>query len=99
MEGAIGFKYFNLDSLSLESDFGYDRRGKLIKHGFTDERLNEMFSDRFEFVRHLFPEAQSVLICNQKDFQAIMNFLFYSISVSTDLRLVIGMRIFPTWHL
>ena len=42
---------------------------------------------RFEFVRHLFPEAQSVLICNQKDFQSIMNYLFFSISVCTDMRI------------
>ena len=43
---------------------------------------------RFEFVRHLFPEAQTVLICDQADFKAIMNFLFFSISVCLDERLV-----------
>ena len=43
---------------------------------------------RFEFVRHLFPEAQTVLICDQADFKAIMNFLFFSISVCLDERFV-----------
>jgi len=82
-----GFKYFTLESLNLESDLDYSRRKKLLGHGFSEERINEMLSDRFEFVRHLFPEAQSVLICDQSDFKAIMNFLFYSISVCHDLRI------------
>ena len=101
------FKYFCLESLNLETDFNYSRRPKLLGHGFTNARLDEMFSDRFcpdlkcelyctmniirfEFVRHLFPEAQTVLICDQADFKAIMNFLFFSISVCLDERFVSG---------
>lgn len=82
-----GFKLFTLDSLNLETDCGYTRRPKLLGHGFSNARLDDMFSDRFEFVRHLFPEAQTVLICNQADFIAIMDFLFFSISVCHDVRL------------
>jgi hypothetical protein len=33
------------------------------------------------------PEAQSVLLCDKADFRAIMDFLFFSISVCTDSRL------------
>ena len=33
------------------------------------------------------PEAQSVLLCDQADFRAIMNYLFYSISVCTNSKL------------
>jgi len=82
-----GFRYFNMDSLDLEKDFDYGRRGKLLGHGFTNDRVTEMLGDRFEFVRHLMPEAQSVLLCDQADYRAIMNYLFYSISVCTDSRL------------
>lgn len=79
-----GFKYFTLESLNLEKDFSYTRRGKLKGHGFTDEKIDLIFSDRVEFVRHLMPEAQSVLICDRLDFRAVMNFLFYSLAVCTD---------------
>ena len=41
-----GFKYFTLESLSIETDLDYSRRPKLLGHGFTNERLDEMFSDR-----------------------------------------------------
>ena len=78
------FCYFDLDSLSLERDCEYTRRGKLLGHGFSNERLDIILTDRFEFLRHLFPEAQSVLICDKNDFRAIMNFLLFSISVCTD---------------
>ena len=78
------FCYFSLDSLSLERDCEYTRRGKLLGHGFSNERLDKILADRFEFVRHLFPEAQSVLICDKNDFRAIMNYLLFSISVCTD---------------
>jgi len=79
-----GFKYFSLETLNLETDFSYTRRGKLKGHGFTDDKIDLIFSDRIEFVRHLMPEAQSVLICDRLDFRAVMNFLFYSLSVCTD---------------
>ena len=46
---------------------------------------------RLEFVRHLMPEAQSVLLCDAKDFRAIMDFLFFSISVCTDQNLTLLM--------
>ena len=41
-----GFRYFTLESFSLEADLDYSRRPKLLGHGFTNERLDEMFSDR-----------------------------------------------------
>ena len=78
------FSIFNLKSLSLERDCEYTRRGKLLGHGFSNERLDIILSDRLQFLRHLFPEAQSVLICDKNDFRSIMNFLLYSISVCTD---------------
>ena len=78
------FRYFSMKSLNLETDFGYSRRSHLLAHGFSVETVEEIFSDRFEFVRHLFPEAQSVLICDQADFKAVMNFLFFNISVCSD---------------
>ena len=81
-----GFKYFDIASLSLEKDCEYNRRGKLLGHGFSNEQLNDILTDRFEFVRHLFPEAQSVLLCDKNDFKSIMNYLFYSISVCTNTR-------------
>ena len=81
------FLFFNLETLNLEKDCEYTRRGKLLGHGFTNERLDNIFKSRFEFVRHLFPEAQSVLLCDKNDFKSIMNFLFYSISVCTDITL------------
>ena len=80
------FRYFTLDTLSLETDFGYKRRPELLEHGFSEDTINEIFTDRFEFVRHLFPEAQSVLICDQADYKSVMNFLYYSVSVCTDRR-------------
>jgi len=85
--GENGFKFFNMETLDLEKDFDYARRGKLLGHGFSNQRITEMLTDRLEFVRHLMPEAQSVLLCDQTDFRAIMNFLFYSISVCTDSKL------------
>ena len=83
-DSSNGFCLFTLKTLSLERDLDYSRRGKLLGHGFTNERLDDIFNNRFEFVRHLFPEAQSVLLCDKKDFKSIMNFLLYSISVCTD---------------
>ena len=38
-------------------------------------------------MENIFPAAQSVLICNREDFKAVMDFLFYSISVCRDRRL------------
>ena len=80
------FRYFTLETLNIEKDFGYKRRPELLEHGFSEDTINEIFSDRFEFVRHLFPEAQSVLICDQADFKSVMNFLYYSVSVCSDRR-------------
>lgn len=85
--GENGFKYFGMADLDLERDFNYSRRSKLVSHGFSEDRISEMLTDRLEFVRHLMPEAQTVLICDQNDFQAIMDFLFYSISVCIDRNL------------
>jgi hypothetical protein len=85
--GGNRFKYFSLETLDLERDFGYSRRARLVGHGFSDARVTDMLTDRLEFVRHLMPEAQSVLLCDQADFRAIMNFLFFSISVCTDRNL------------
>lgn len=56
-------------------------------HGFSDQTLDDIFSDRLVFIRHLMPEAQSVLLCDKHDFKAIMDFLFYSISVCTGRKL------------
>jgi len=86
-EDGNGFLYFSMDTLDLERDMGYSRRAKLLGHGFTATKLDTIFSDRLQFVRHLMPEAQSVLICDKMDFRAVMNFLFYSISVCTDRNL------------
>jgi len=86
-KGENGFRYFCMESLDIEKDFGYSRRSKLHEHGFTDLRVTDMLTDRLEFVRHLMPEAQSVLLCDAKDFRAIMDFLFYSISACTDRNL------------
>jgi len=83
-ESVNGFLYYSLDTLDLETDMGYTRRAKLLGHGFTNTQLDTIMSDRLQFVRHLMPEAQSVLICDKQDFRAVMNFLFYSISVCTD---------------
>lgn len=46
----IDLKFFDLKSLSLEKHCDYKRRGKLLGHGFSNEKLNEMFSDRFVFM-------------------------------------------------
>jgi len=73
--------FFSLETLSLERDFGYSRRGKLLGHGFTNDELDSILGDPRNLVRHLFPEAQTLLICDKEDFKAIMNYLFYSISV------------------
>ena len=61
--------------------------GKLRGHGFSEETIANILTDRFTFVRYLMPEAQSVLLCDKADFKAIMDFLFYAISVCTDRRL------------
>ena len=82
-----GRHYFNLETLSLEKDFGYDRRGFLMGHGLDREKIDVLMSDRMEFLRNLYPEAQSVLICDSKDFKAVMDFLFYSISVCSDMQM------------
>ena len=44
--GENGFKYFSLETLDLEKDFDYARRGKLLGHGFSNDRITEMLSDR-----------------------------------------------------
>ena len=82
-----GFLYFSQDSLSLERDFRYSRRGVLLGHGMTPDRVEEILTSRYKFLENIFPAGQSVLICNKEDFKAVMNFLFYSISVCTDRRL------------
>ena len=46
LNGENGFKYFNMETLDLEKDFDYARRGKLLGHGFSNERITEMLSDR-----------------------------------------------------
>ena len=84
---SFGFNIFNMETLDLERDFGYRRRGKLKGHGYTDQELDKIFSDKIVFLRHLMPEAQSVLLCDKDDFKAIMEYLFYSMSVCTDRRL------------
>ena len=73
--------FFSLGSLSLEADFGYARRGKLLGHGFTNEELDSILGDPSQLVAHLMPEAQTLLICDKDEFKAVMNYLFYSISV------------------
>lgn len=75
---------YNLETLSLEKDFAYGRRGKLKGHGYSDEHIDEILSDKLTFIRHLMPEAQSVLLCDKADFKSIMDFLFYSITVCTE---------------
>ena len=45
--GENGFKYFNMETLDLEKDFDYARRGKLLGHGFSNERITEMLTDRW----------------------------------------------------
>jgi hypothetical protein len=63
------------------------REGKLLGHGFPQETIDHLLTDRLTFVKYLMPEAQSVLLCDKADFRAIMDFLFFSISVCTDSRL------------
>lgn len=87
IKDSSGFKHFNLEDLSLERDFEYSRRGKLKGHGFSDQTIQDILSDKLLFVRHLMPEAESVLLCDKHDFKVIMDFLFYSISVCTERRL------------
>jgi hypothetical protein len=82
-----GFLYFSPATLRLEADFGYSRRARLLGHGFTNDELDTILTDPFELVRHLMPEAQTVLICDKEDFKAVMNFLLYSISVCSDHKL------------
>lgn len=53
--GEVAFRYFSLDTLDLEKDFNYTRRGKLVEHGFTQERITDMFKDRLELVSLLTP--------------------------------------------
>ena len=47
-------RYFHLESLDIERDFGYSRRAKLHDHGFSDSRVTDMLTDRLElmFVTH-----------------------------------------------
>ena len=40
------FRYFCMESLDIEKDFGYSRRSKLHEHGFTDSRVTDMLTDR-----------------------------------------------------
>ena len=44
--GENGFKFFNMETLDLEKDFDYARRGKLLGHGFSNQRISEMLTDR-----------------------------------------------------
>ena len=55
LNGENGLKYFNMETLDLEKDFDYARRGKLLGHGFSNERITEMLSDRsVEFIMRVF---------------------------------------------
>lgn len=60
---------------------------KLRGHGFSDKTIARILTDRFTFVRYLMPEAQSVLLNDKADFKAIMDFLFFAVSVCTDRRM------------
>jgi len=82
--GKHNLLFFSLDSLSLEADFGYARRGKLLGHGFTNDELDSILGDPSQLVAHLMPEAQTLLICDKEDYKAVMNYLFYSISVCSS---------------
>ena len=82
--GKHNLVFFSLDSLSLEADFGYVRRGKLLGHGFTNDELDSILGDPGQLVAHLMPEAQTLLICDKEDYKAVMNYLFYSISVCSN---------------
>ena len=75
---------FCLDDICLEKDLAYGRRPYLKGHGFSDQAIDEILSDKLTFLRHLMPEAQTVLIGNKSDFRHVMEFLFYCISVCTD---------------
>jgi len=83
----FGLRSFNLDSLSLEADFQYSRRGKLKGHGFSDDAIDEILSNKLSLIKHLLPESQSVLLCDKNDFRSVMDYLFYSISVCSEMRL------------
>ena len=76
-----GFRFFSSETLSLEKDFSFNRR-KLEIHGLSN--IDNILTDRCEFLNHLFPQSQSVLISSEKDFRQIMDYLLYSISVCTD---------------
>ena len=80
------YLFISLDNLCLERDFGYARRGKLKGHGYSDQAIDDILSDKLLFIRHLMPEAESVLLCDKEDYRAIMDFLFYAISVCTERR-------------
>ena len=86
-EGSHAFKHFDLNSLSLEEDFDYSRRANLKGRGFSKQEIDEILNDKLTFLRHLMPEAQSILLCDKNDFKSIMDFLFYCISVCTERRL------------
>ena len=57
VDGENGFKFFSMETLDLEKDFDYARRGKLLGHGFSNQRVTEMLTDRLEFVCHLMPRV------------------------------------------
>ena len=44
--GKNGFRFFTMESLDLEKDFEYSRRSKLLGHGFSNDRITEMLTDR-----------------------------------------------------
>jgi hypothetical protein len=86
-EGDHAFKYFSFDDLCLEEDFDYGRRPHLKGHGLSDQTIDNMLTDKFTFLRHLMPSAQSILICDKTDFKIVMDFLLYCVSVCPDRKM------------
>ena len=80
---------FRMEHLSLERDFHWTGRQRLVESGLTQAFINKMLgssdSDLLHFVRYLNPgNIASVMIDGQDDFESVVDFLFYAASVCED---------------
>jgi len=80
-----GFSVFTWEDLSLEKDFEYSGRERLMKAGVPVTLVDKILSDRMTLVRHLTPEIpKNNLIATSEDYVTICDFLFFSLTVCSS---------------
>ncbi len=75
---------FTHEDLSLEGDFGYEKRQRLRQLGIPEAEVERTFSDPYLFILNLAPDACSAMVGSDGDFRQICDHLFFYSSCCTD---------------